>query len=79
MVLKAAAMECKCVIMEQKNVLGQQTSALIANFCFSFDFNISYVYIPSEHKKWITPHCATDVKFESMVKQTLTKPGTDSS
>ena len=82
MALKAATVECKCIIMDQKNVLGQQTSALVANCCFSFDFIISYVYMPSEHKKWITPRCATVMKFESaakICKQTLIKPGTNSS
>jgi len=82
MALKAATLEYKCIIVEQKNVLGQQTSALVANCCFSFDFDIWYVYMPSEHMKWITPRCATVVKFEStakICKKTLIKPGTDSS
>jgi hypothetical protein len=45
-----------------KNILGQQTSALVAN---CFDFNISDVLTPFYHKKWITARCYTTVQIKS--------------
>jgi hypothetical protein len=46
-----------CVNVEQKNPLGQQTSALVANHGLQ----------PSDHKKQITPFFSTALQFESTV------------